>query len=204
VHAGKSGGWFRNITFVPAYNSAGSSAAQLKANKPTREQLAPLGVWWATKARTTEQWISEGKTEGGFGAPYDFAVLQVKPQDGGSLSLQEKAGTAVPVWFGAPKVSQVGNLTAMGYPAAKPYDGQRVFSCQDRPGRLSVKSSQPTMYRIGCTMTAGASGGGWFAQHNGKSALVSVTSIGPLDHTWLAGAHLGPEAKAVFDEVSGG
>ncbi|WP_419998413.1 trypsin-like serine peptidase [Streptomyces boninensis] len=204
VHAGQKGGWFRNVAFVPSYNPQGKSAAELRADRPTEQELAPQGQWWAEKARTTDQWISQGRTEGGFGAPYDFAVLKVKPKDGRSKSLQETTGAAVPVWWNAPKVAEVGNATAMGYPAAKPYDGQRVYSCADGPGRLSIQADQPTMYRIGCTMTAGASGGGWFAENGGKRSLVSVTSIGPLNHEWLAGPRLGPETKKVFDTISGG
>jgi hypothetical protein len=33
-------------------------------------------------------------------------------------------------------------------------------------------------------------------------ALVSNTSIGPVTNTWLAGPHLGTEARKVFDAVS--
>ena len=95
-------------------------------------------------------------------------------------------------------------LTATGYPAAPPYDGQKLFQCADKPGRLSLNTSEPTMYRIGCTMTGGSSGGGWVAAgSDGKPALVSNTSIGPVTAGWLAGPRLGEEAKGVYDAVSG-
>jgi hypothetical protein len=95
-------------------------------------------------------------------------------------------------------------MTATGYPAAPPYDGQKMYQCQDKPGRLSLNATDPTMYRIGCSMTGGSSGGGWVATgSDGKPALVSNTSIGPITAGWLAGPRLGKEAKAVFDEVSG-
>jgi hypothetical protein len=59
------------------------------------------------------------------------------------------------------------------------------------------------MYRIGCTMTGGSSGGGWVATgSDGKPALVSNTSIGPVSSGWLAGPHLGTEAKGIYDSVS--
>ena len=59
------------------------------------------------------------------------------------------------------------------------------------------------MYRIGCTMTGGSSGGGWVAEGpDGKPALVSNTSIGPVTAGWLAGPRLGKEAKGVYDAVS--
>ncbi|MER5205805.1 hypothetical protein [Streptomyces sp. NPDC002825] len=202
VHKGKEGGWYRNIAFVPSYNDAAMETAALE--KATREQIAPYGVWWGDWVKTSDQWIAEGASTGGAGAPYDFAVIKVTPEKGSSgKSLEETVGSALPVEFNAPAVPKIASLTATGYPAAPPFDGQKAFQCQDKPGRLSLKSDQPTMYRIGCTMTGGSSGGGWVAEgHDGKPALVSNTSIGPSTAGWLAGPRLGPEAKAIYDEVS--
>ncbi|WP_455358868.1 trypsin-like serine peptidase [Streptomyces sp. SYSU K21746] len=202
VHAGKNGGWYRNIAFVPSYNDAGRSAAELQGAKP--EQVAPYGVWWGDWAQTSEQWISQGGPTGGQGAPYDFAVIHVTPEKGsGGKSLEETVGSAVPVEFDAPAAQQVSTITATGYPAAPPFDGQQQFQCADRPGRLSLNTTDPTMYRIGCTMTGGSSGGGWVAAgRDGKPALVSNTSIGPVTAGWLAGPRLGQEAKGIYDAVS--
>jgi V8-like Glu-specific endopeptidase len=203
VHAGKNGGWYRNIAFVPSYNDAGKSAAELQ--DATQEEVAPYGVWWGDWVQTSDQWIEQGGATGGDGAPYDFAVIHVTPEEGsGGKSLEEMVGSALPVDFNAPAVPEIDSMTATGYPAAPPYDGQKMYQCQDKPGRLSLNTTDPTMYRIGCTMTGGSSGGGWVATgSDGKPALVSNTSIGPITAGWLAGPRLGKEAKAVFDEVSG-
>ncbi|MFI8915469.1 trypsin-like serine peptidase [Streptomyces sp. NPDC053513] len=202
VHKGKQGGWYRNIAFVPSYNDSAMETSALE--KATRQQIAPYGVWWADWVKTSDQWIAEGASTGGAGAPYDFAVIKVTPEKGSSgKSLEETVGSALPVEFNAPAVPKIASMTATGYPAAPPFDGQKMFQCQDKPGRLSLKAEQPTMYRIGCSMTGGSSGGGWVAQgHDGKPTLVSNTSIGPSSAGWLAGPRFGPEAKAVFDEVS--
>jgi hypothetical protein len=201
VHAGKSGGWYRNIAFVPSYNGEGKSAAQLEG--ASREDVAPLGVWWSDWAQTSTQWIEQGGPTGGAGAPYDFAVLHVTPEKGSGKSLEETVGTALEVDFDAPAVTQIESLTAKGYPAAAPFDGQQMRECQDKPGRLSLSAGAPTMYRIGCTMTAGSSGGGWIGEgSDGEPVLVSNTSIGPVTAGWLAGPHLGAEAKGVYDSVS--
>ncbi|MEU4121426.1 trypsin-like serine peptidase [Streptomyces virginiae] len=201
VHAGKAGGWYRNIAFVPSYNNAGKPSAQLKG--APREQVAPFGVWWSDWAQTSDQWIATGGPTGGAGAPYDFAVLHVTPEKGSGKSLEETVGSALPVEFAAPAVPKVASLTATGYPAAAPFDGQKAFQCTDRPGRLTLRANEPVMYRIGCTMTGGASGGGWVAAGaDGKPALVSNTSIGPAKAGWLAGPRLGPEAKGIFTAVS--
>ncbi|WP_121749617.1 hypothetical protein [Streptomyces sp. E2N166] len=203
VHAGKKGGWYRNIAFVPSYNDAGKSTAELQ--NATKEEVAPYGVWWGDWAQTSDQWIEQGGATGGDGASYDYAVIHVTPEKGSDgKSLEETVGDALPVDFDAPAVPQVKSLKAIGYPAAAPYDGQKLYQCEDKPGRLSIGTSDPTMYRIGCTMTGGSSGGGWVAAgSDGKPALVSNTSIGPVTAGWLAGPRLGEEAKGVFDAVSG-
>ncbi|MFF9061725.1 trypsin-like serine peptidase [Streptomyces sp. NPDC014882] len=203
VHAGKKGGWYRNIAFVPSYNDSGMSAAKLKT--AAKEEVAPYGVWWGDWAQTSDQWIAQGGQTGGDGASYDFAVIHVTPEEGGSgKSLEETVGSALPVDFAAPAATKVRSVTATGYPAAAPYDGQTLYQCQDKPGRLSLNGTDPTMYRIGCTMTGGSSGGGWVATgSDGKPALVSNTSIGPVDAGWLAGPRLGKVAEGVYDSVSG-
>ncbi len=201
AHKGRAGGWYRNIAFVPSYNDAGLPADRV-AGAPVR-QVAPFGVWWADWASTSRQWIDTGGETGGDGSPYDFAVLHVTPENGGGRSLQETVGAALPVWFDAPSATAIGTMGAWGYPAAPPFDGASMYDCVGRPGRLSLNPAAPTEYRLGCTMTGGSSGGGWFArQPDGRVALVSNTSIGPAGNTWLAGPHLGPEARGVYDAIS--
>lgn len=202
VHAGKKGGWYRNIAFVPSYNDKGMTNDELQS--ATKEQIAPYGIWWGDWAQTSQQWIEQGGETGGDGASYDFAVIHVTPEEGGSgKSLEETVGSALPVDFDAPAVPKVASITATGYPAAAPFDGQSLYQCQDKPGRLSLSKSDPTMYRIGCTMTGGSSGGGWVETgSDGKPALVSNTSIGPVSSGWLAGPRLGDVAEGVYSAVS--
>ncbi|MFF4081358.1 trypsin-like serine peptidase [Streptomyces sp. NPDC087218] len=200
VHAGSKGGWYRNIVFVPAYNDEGKSAAALKNAQP--QEVAPYGAYWADWATTSGEWIADGGPTGGEGAPYDYAVLHVKPERG-TKSLEETVGNALAVDFDAPEISRISGMGAWGYPAAPPYDGLIMHKCVDRPGRLSISPSTPAMYRIGCTMTGGSSGGGWFVQgRDGKSVLVSNTSIGPVTSGWLAGPHLGAGAEEVFTAMT--
>ncbi|MFF4543470.1 trypsin-like serine peptidase [Streptomyces sp. NPDC001435] len=199
VHAGKGGGWYRNITFVPSYNDLGKPESQLA--DATSSQIAPYGTWWADWASTSNEWIQGGSETGGAGAAYDYAVLHVKPESG-SKSLEETVGAALDVDFSAPSATEVPKMGAWGYPAAPPYSGLKMFKCIDRPGRLSIGPALPTMYRIGCTMTGGSSGGGWFRVVDGKTELVSNTSIGPADNTWLAGPQLGKEAEGLYQNMS--
>ncbi|MGW7694989.1 trypsin-like serine peptidase [Streptomyces asiaticus] len=200
VHSGKQGGWMRNIVFVPSYNDNGLPAEQTQS--AAQNEVSPYGVWWADWSQTSSEWIANGGKTGGVGSAYDFAVLHLKPENGGGKSLQETVGASVPVWFGAPSADQVSSIGAYGYPQAPPYDGAKMFNCTSRPGRLSFSPTSPTMYRIGCSMTGGTSGGGWFVNHGGKTVLVSNSSIGSYGHTWLAGPRLGAEAKGVFEAIS--
>lgn len=199
VHAGGNGGWYRNIVFVPAYNDLGKSAARLSGAGAT--EIAPYGNWWADWASTSNEWIQGGSETGGAGAAYDYAVLHVKPEHG-SKSLEETVGAALDVDFSAPSAAEAGKMGAWGYPAAPPYNGLKMFKCIDQPGRLSLGPALPTMYRIGCTMTGGSSGGGWFRVVDGETKLVSNTSIGPEDNTWLAGPQLGANAEALYQSMS--
>ncbi|MFC4497834.1 trypsin-like serine peptidase [Streptomyces ovatisporus] len=199
VHAGKTGGWFRNVVFVPRYNPKGLSNAQLE--NAASKDVAPDGVWWAKYAGTTDHWIAEGAKAGGGGASQDFAVMKVRPEDKKSgPSLQEVVGKAAKVNFNTPRVKSISSLTPHGYPAAPPFDGTKMLTCTGKPGRLTIEPSEPTMYRAGCTMTGGSSGGGWLTA-SGRQ-LLSVTSIGPVQGGWLAGPRIGKEAKEVFDEIA--
>lgn len=128
-------------------------------------------------------------------------MLHVKPESG-SKSLEETVGAALDVDFSAPSASEVASMGAWGYPAAPPYSGLKMFRCIDRPGRLSLNPAPPTMYRIGCTMNGGSSGGGWFRVVDGKTVLVSNTTIGPTDNTWLAGPQLGQVAEELYQNMS--
>ncbi|WP_406863522.1 hypothetical protein ABZO31_25095 [Streptomyces sp. HUAS MG47] len=199
VHAGQKGGWYRNITFVPAFNDLGKSAAALNNAKP--HEVAPYGQYWADWAVTSDAWIRQGGTNAAW--PYDYSVLHVKPERGGK-SLEETVGAALPIDFSAPTTTQAGYMGAWGYPAAPPYNGLIMHKCIDRPTRLSTAPATPTMYRIGCTMTGGSSGGGWIrTMPNGKPALVSNTSIGPAgSNGWLAGPQLGSGAKGAHEMIS--
>ncbi|MGF1429460.1 trypsin-like serine peptidase [Kitasatospora sp. LaBMicrA B282] len=197
---GKSGQQYSNIVFVPAFNSSGAVSG---GKQPTdASQFAPFGIWDATTAISSPQWYAEGSEEGGPASQYDFGILKVENQDGGGKSLEETVGGSVPVWFNAPR-DQLTAVTAIGFPSATPYDGMEMESCAGgKPTRLAFDTSRPAMNVIGCTMTPGSSGGGWFAMRDGKPALVSNTSIGPAQSGWLAGPYLDDVAQSALAYIS--
>ncbi|WP_033819019.1 serine protease [Kitasatospora sp. MBT63] len=200
VHEGKGGSWFKKISFVPSYNRAGAASGGRKA---TLSQLAPYGVWTVESGLTGPGWSEEGDERGGPASQYDFAVVRVRNEDGDGRSLEETIGGSVPVWFNAP-ADQVTAASAYGYPADAPFDGLELEHCDSRVKLTPYvyDAARPPMNAMGCTMTGGASGGGWFAQRGGRPALISNTSVGNDAGTFLAGPTLGSEAEKVFTYVS--
>ncbi|MDH6127720.1 hypothetical protein [Kitasatospora sp. GP82] len=200
LHQGKGGDWFKKISFVPSFNRSGAASGGRRASE---QQLAPYGWWTADYAVVSPQWIEEGGQRGGPVSQYDFGIIRVHSEDGDSRSLEEAVGSSVPVWFDAPR-DQIAGAAAYGYPQDAPFDGRELEHCdsQVRPARLSFDTTRPAMYNIGCTMTGGASGGGWFVNKDGRPALISNNSIGPRPAAWLAGPSLGDEAKKMFDYIS--
>jgi V8-like Glu-specific endopeptidase len=200
LHGGKGGDWLKNIAFIPSYNRSGAASGNRQV---TLDQVAPYGRWWADYALVAPQWVEEGGETGGPVSQYDSGIIRVTNPDMPGKSLEEIVGGSVPVWFNAPR-DQVKAVTAYGFPSARPFDGQELEYCDGgRPSKLSFTADRPTMLTIGCTMTAGSSGGGWLAMGpNGKAALVSNTSIGPNPSAWLAGPELDQQAQGMFDEMT--
>ena len=63
-------------------------------------------------------------------------------------------------------------MKAYGYPAARPFNGQTLYSCTGVVVQDTYGGSQDQ--GLACNMTGGSSGGGWI--QNGS--LSSVTSFG--------------------------
>ncbi|MGW2872649.1 trypsin-like serine peptidase [Kitasatospora sp. NPDC001225] len=196
LHDGKGGGWLKNPVFVPGFNRDGQ-AVHGKANAD--RLVAPYGRWTAVRALVSPTWLQES----GVGAhhQYDYGVLRVRGEDGSGRSLEETVGGSVPIWFNAPR-DQITGTAAYGYPAERPFDGLELEHCDSplAPGLLSFDRDRPPMYVIGCTMTAGAAGGGWFVIRDGKPNLVSVGAVGNRNPAgYQAGPSLQDQAKQAFD-----
>ncbi|KJS60762.1 trypsin-like serine peptidase [Streptomyces rubellomurinus] len=194
LHEGRGGGWMKNIVFVPAFNRDGRAGR----GKPyTEQQAAPYGRWTAVRAMVSPTWLQES----GVGArdQFDYGIVRVRGE--GGTSLEEAVGGSVPIWFNAPR-EQITSAVSYGYPAERPFDGMELDHCDSavRPSRLSFDRARPPMYVIGCTMTGGAGGGGWFITRDGKPNLISVNSIGDRNPSgYLAGPSLQDQAKQAFD-----
>ncbi|MGW3494689.1 trypsin-like serine peptidase [Streptomyces sp. NPDC001020] len=204
VHAGKGGGWFRNIAFVPSFDNTGRYNMQQAGQNIRSKSVSPYGIWWANWASTSQAWIKGGTHTGTVANTYDYALLHVKPEKG-KKSLQESIGSALPVWFNAPAANKIKSMKVRGYPAESPYDGSKMYDCRGATKRsvlgYSYPSKYPAMYMIGCTLNGGASGGPWFMTHNKRTYLVSNSSLSDR-RSWVSGPRLGTGAKQMYLAVS--
>jgi V8-like Glu-specific endopeptidase len=138
VHSGNGqpNGWSTNMVFVPGY----------------KDGAAPFGQFTARQLGCRTSWYQHGNPGGLF---EDMGAAILNPLNGRTLS-------QVVGWLGfAWNFPRNQIWTSLGYPAAPPFNGQRMF--QDTAPYAndgSVPGSPPTI-GIGCSMTPGCSGGPW-------------------------------------------
>ena len=211
VHDGKDGTWHSEMVFVPGFSN---TSGDTNIDPADLSAYAPLGVFPATHAWTSTEWVKTGDDHGGDLA-HDYGVLEVGRNDRGQTLddaiEQAGAGKAVPIWFNAAATAATSvAMSIKGYPAAPPFDGMSQFACAVGSVQLlTVSELGPTAkeYRAGCDLTGGASGGGWFARAPGQPAgevsLVTNTSVGSAhtQRSWLAGPYLDGEAQALFQKA---
>lgn len=78
--------------------------------------------------------------------------------DWGFVVLTGDSSGSFPISFAASYNN--GNVSSFGYPAAFPYDGQKLINCQNPIFKDSKTAN--TTWGMSCNMTGGASGGPWF------------------------------------------
>jgi len=119
---------------------------------------------------------------------YDIAFVQV--------SSQTRLPAGLPVAFQA-RPAAPAKTYVFGYPSVAPYSGLYANYCAG-PAQPGPGGSAHT----GCTMTAGDSGGPWFAgfrPRSGTGTIVAVTTYKLAGNMKvLYGALLGPAARAAY------
>jgi hypothetical protein len=162
------GTFHTNWAFVPAY----------------RDGTRPLGTWTARTLMTTSQWRDTGNIAFDVGA----AVVSTNPS-GQALTDVTGGGRGIEFNYARAQTYQ-----SWGYPAAPPFNGQRLWTCTS--GYLGPDPfTSPQTMSITCDMTGGASGGGWVV----GSSVFSVNSYGYSDQPGVMyGPYQGPEAQSLF------
>lgn len=137
VHAGdgKATGWSTDLVFVPAY----------------RDGQAPRGRWSASYLVTRSKWYSEGNP-GGLTEDMGGAVL--RPLNGRRIS--QAVGYLGFAW----NWSREQHWLQLGYPAAKPFNGQRMHGVASSYAYNGSVPGVPPV-AVGSDLTGGCSGGPW-------------------------------------------
>jgi hypothetical protein len=170
VHDGASG-FHTNWAFVPAY----------------ADGSRPYGTWTARTLLTTSGWANGGDFS------FDVGAAVVNTQ-GGSTLTSTVGGRNI-----AFNYNRSQTYAAHGYPAAPPFNGQRLWVCTS-PLRYNDNSANPPTMGIDCDMTGGSSGGGWIV----GSAVHSVNSYGyaTLPNV-MFGPYQGTVAQSLYTQASG-
>lgn len=152
VHSGgRDGAWHRNWVFIPAY----------------RDGSAPFGMWSARRLWSLWGWVGNNNIR------YDLGAVELNTRWGWRVQYSTggqglRANWPRNMWY-----------TSFGYPAAWPFNGQRMIRCvapwatNDGPWPWIG----PRTMGKGCDVTGGASGGGWLTSWSqGGGYLQSVHS----------------------------
>ncbi|WP_460690495.1 trypsin-like serine peptidase [Nesterenkonia suensis] len=173
LHDGAGGSFAENFVFAPAYDYGESQ----------------YGVWAAEELVASAQWANHGDFE----HDYAFAVLETK----NGTTVQQEVGAASAITFNQPRGQY---YTAYGYPAARPFNGQELHSCQ---GTATDDPLGSSTQGIPCDMTGGSSGGPWFLGTDSGGAQNSVNSYGySFLRDVMFGPYFGSEAESVYDYAS--
>ena len=164
------GDFATNWEFVPAY----------------KDGTAPLGVYVADDLVTSSQWGNQGD----FSYDYGAAVVGTS---GGTALTDRVGGRGITFNYNRNQT-----YTSYGYPAAPPFTGERLWTCNS-PLQTSDNGANPATMGIGCDMTGGSSGGGWIVGNN----LYSENSYGYNDQpNVMYGPYLGSVAQQVYNAAA--
>jgi hypothetical protein len=175
VHtSGPHGSWLDfHWAFVPGY----------------RYGQRPFGIFAAKWLDTTRQWRTTGNDN------FDVGAAVVGRNERGRRLGKEVGGTGIAWGLKARQIFDV-----HGYPVAPPFDGETQHVCAQAPflghDPRSFLSPGPLNLAVECTVTGGASGGGWTIK---EGILNGVTSYGyPADPGTDFGPYFGKEVGRLF------
>jgi hypothetical protein len=166
-----AGTFVTNWAFVPAY----------------ADGSAPYGTWTARTLLTTSGWNASGDFSYDNGA----AVVNLN----GGRALTDVVGGNNPT-FNYPR-SQT--YVSHGYPAAPPFNGERLYTCTS-PLRYDDTSANPPTMGIDCDMTGGSSGGGWTV--NGSLESVNSYGYSTLPNV-MFGPYQGTVSQSLYTQAGG-
>ncbi|MBG6226015.1 V8-like Glu-specific endopeptidase [Arthrobacter sp. CAN_A2] len=169
-----STGWVTNFVFVPAYNNGS----------------APYGKFTARSLVSTTEWVSRNDIS------YDGAFAVMNTLNGRTLSATVGASS---IGF---NMARGLTYSAYGYPAASPFNGERLYSCYGKASADRVGGTQSQ--GIPCDMTGGSSGGPWFVGSGSTGTQNSVNSFGyNTQSNVMYGPYFGSSIQSAYSTAAG-
>lgn len=138
LHSGNnsSSGWSRDVVFVPAY----------------RDGRAPFGQWRAKQLFVRTAWYRNGIPKG---LCQDMGGAILYPLGGRKIS--QRVGWLGFAWNWGPYQ----HWCQFGYPAASPFNGQRLIANLSSYAYSGSVGCSPNPVGVGSDLTGGSSGGPW-------------------------------------------
>jgi hypothetical protein len=162
---GSDGGFARNWTFIPEFDSA-----------PTYTCSASKWGCWTASALVVNRGFTSA---GGFNdqaVQYDWSFAVITAPGTKNADLEATVGSFA-LNTTAPSVGD--RVYAFGYPAAGRYHGSDLIYCADQLFTDPLVANKT--FGIDCNMTGGSSGGPWlfpFTESSGVGTIRAVTSYG--------------------------
>jgi hypothetical protein len=166
-----AGTFVTNWAFVPAY----------------ADGSAPYGTWTARTLLTTNGWATSEDFS------YDNGAAVVNTNGGRALT--DVVGGVNPT-FNYPRQQ---TYVSHGYPAAPPFNGERLWTCTS-PLQYDDTSANPPTMGIDCDMTGGSSGGGWTV--NGSLESVNSYGYSTLPNV-MFGPYQGTVSQSLYTQAGG-
>ena len=161
-----------------------------------------LGCWNKAAIVTRSEFTSSRKlTNAALQHDWAFVVVGGGGKTGTSLQLDSAVNLTTGqtgLNLAASAQANGTTVTAIGYPAASPYNGKDLTYCQGPVGRDANTSN--TTYKLSCLMTGGSSGGPWVL-NGGQGFNASATSLNSYGYTGdtnMYGPIFGSDTLATF------
>ena len=173
-HCVKDFGWAKRFLFIPGF----------------RNGSKPFGKFPARDLFATRQWARSENRK------FDIGAAVVR-RNGAGNEVQRAVG-ARGIAFNQRRQQR---YKEFGYPAAPPFNGQLLFVCDSPYGGSDLFAAPgPPPIRIGCDLTAGASGAGWVIRNEFVSSVDSYEYVGEPEHIY--GPYFGKAAKNLWKRAS--
>lgn len=178
IEGGSGNNWYTNWMFCPAY----------------KDGICQLGVWYARQLWSWSDWIDNGRFE------FDLGEAVMYPDYYGNTLVSYVGGQGI-AW----NYDRNQYYSALGYPAADPFNGQRLIEC-DAPYATSDNPDGfwglfgPYATGIGCDMTGGSSGGPWLIYFSSYGGYINGHNDYKYDSQPLAmySPYYGNEAETLY------